>query len=46
MTVLKTENLTHYYSNGMSGEVAARDNMNTGIEKGELVGVIGDTGSG
>ena len=23
MTVLKTEKLTHYYTNGMSGEVAA-----------------------
>lgn len=46
MTVLKTENLTHYYSNGMSGEVAAIKNINIEIEKGELVGIIGHTGSG
>ena len=46
MTVLKTENLTHYYSNGMSGEVAAIKNINIDIEKGELVGIIGHTGSG
>lgn len=46
MTVLKTENLTHYYSNGMSGEVAAIKSINIEIEKGELVGIIGHTGSG
>ena len=46
MTVLKTEKLTHYYTNGMSGEVAAIKNINIEIEKGELVGIIGHTGSG
>ncbi len=46
MTVLKTENLTHYYTNGMSGEVAAIKNINIEISKGELIGIIGHTGSG
>lgn len=44
--VLKTENLTHSYSNGMMGAVAAIQNINLEIEKGELVGIIGHTGSG
>ena len=44
--VLKTENLTHSYSNGMMGAVAAIHNVNLEIEKGELVGIIGHTGSG
>ena len=44
--VLKTENLTHSYSNGMMGAVAAIQNVNLEIEKGELVGIIGHTGSG
>lgn len=46
MSVLKTENLTHLYENGMAGAVAAIDNMNIEIEHGEIVGVIGHTGSG
>lgn len=46
MTVLKTENLTHLYENGMAGAVAAIDNINIEIERGEIVGVIGHTGSG
>lgn len=46
MSVLKTENLTHLYENGMAGAVAAIDNINIEIEHGEIVGVIGHTGSG
>ncbi len=46
MTVLKTENLTHYYTNGMSGEIAAIKGINIEVKKGELVGIIGHTGSG
>lgn len=46
MSVLKTENLTHLYENGMAGAVTAIDNMNIEIEHGEIVGVIGHTGSG
>lgn len=46
MTVLETENLTHYYENGMAGAVAAIENINMKFEKGEIVGIIGHTGSG
>lgn len=46
MTVLETENLTHYYENGMAGAVAAIENINVKFEKGETVGIIGHTGSG
>ena len=38
--------LTHYYSKGTSQQVAAVDNVDLKIEKGELVGIIGHTGSG
>ena len=37
MTVLETENLTHYYENGMAGAVAAIENINVKFEKGEMV---------
>ena len=46
MTVLETENLTHYYEYGMAGAVAAIENINVKFEKGEIVGIIGHTGSG
>lgn len=46
MTVLKTEHLTHLYENGMSGPVAAIEDVNIEIEKGEIIGIIGHTGSG
>ena len=46
MTLLETENLTHYYENGMAGAVAAIENINVKFEKGEIVGIIGHTGSG
>ena len=46
MTVLETENLAHYYENGMAGAVAAIENINVKFEKGEIVGIIGHTGSG
>lgn len=38
--------LTHYYSKGTVQQVAAIDNVDLTIEKGELVGIIGHTGSG
>lgn len=46
MTILETENLTHYYENGMAGAVAAIEDINVKFEKGEIVGTIGHTGSG
>lgn len=46
INVLETQNLTYIYSKGTNYEVAAIENVNIKIEKGELVGVIGHTGSG
>ncbi|MGN1481865.1 energy-coupling factor transporter ATPase [Porcipelethomonas sp.] len=46
MAVLKTEGLTYVYSQGTPFEKKAVDNINLEIDKGELVGVIGHTGSG
>ena len=45
-TVLETKNLTYVYSGGTSSQVHAIRDINLNIEKGELVGVIGHTGSG
>lgn len=46
MSIIKTENLSHKYSVGTPFEQVAIDNINLEIEEGELVGVIGHTGSG
>lgn len=46
MAIIKTENLSYHYSVGTPFEVAAINNVNLEIEQGELVGVIGHTGSG
>lgn len=46
MSVIKTEHLKYVYSAGTPFEKAAVDDINIGIEKGELLGVIGHTGSG
>lgn len=46
MSVIRTENLTHIYNKGTPFQMAAIDNVNIEIEKGELVGIIGHTGSG
>ncbi len=46
MSVIKTENLTHIYNRGTPFQMAAIENVNIEIEKGELVGIIGHTGSG
>ncbi len=46
MAILKAENLTYVYSQGTPFEKTAIDNVNLEIERGELVGVIGHTGSG
>lgn len=45
-TVLETKDLTYIYSKGTNYETAAIRNINLAVEKGELVGVIGHTGSG
>ena len=46
MSMIKTEGLTYVYSEGTPFRKVAIDNINIEIEKGELVGVIGHTGSG
>ncbi len=43
---IETVGLTHYYSKGTVSQVAAINDVNLKIEKGELVGIIGHTGSG
>ncbi|MDO4730864.1 MAG: energy-coupling factor transporter ATPase [Clostridia bacterium] len=46
MSIIKAENISFTYSQGTSLEKTAVDNVSFSIEKGELVGVIGHTGSG
>lgn len=46
MAILKTEELTYIYSEGTPFEKTAVDHVNLEIEEGELVGVMGHTGSG
>lgn len=46
MSIIKTEHLTYVYSSGTPFEKAAVSDVSLEIEKGELVGVIGHTGSG
>lgn len=46
MAIIKTENLTYTYSQGTPFEKTAVDGVNLEIEGGELIGIIGHTGSG
>ena len=46
MAIIKTEHLTYTYSAGTPFEKVAINDINLEIEQGELVGVIGHTGSG
>lgn len=46
MAVIKTEHLSHVYSEGTPFVKMAVQDVNLSIEEGELVGVIGHTGSG
>ncbi len=46
MPILSMQGVTHLYNEGMPSESKAIDNINFDIEEGELVGVIGHTGSG
>lgn len=43
---IETIGLTHYYSKGTVQQVAAINDINLTVDKGELVGIIGHTGSG
>ena len=46
MAFLVCENLEYLYSMGTPFQTAALDDVSLEIEKGELVGIIGHTGSG
>lgn len=46
MAVLKTEELTYIYSQGTPFEKTAVDHVNLEINEGEMVGIMGHTGSG
>ena len=46
MSIIKVENLTHVYSQGTPFEKVAIDNISLEIGQGEVVGIIGHTGSG
>lgn len=46
MAILVTENLSYLYSVGTPFETHAIKNINFSVDKGELIGIIGHTGSG
>ena len=46
MPILETQDLTYVYGGGSPFEKTAVEHMNIQIEQGELVGIIGHTGSG
>lgn len=46
MAVLKTEELTYIYSQGTPFEKTAVDHVNIEIKEGEMIGIMGHTGSG
>lgn len=46
MAVIETKNLTYVYGEGTPFKKTALDNINLQIEEGEMVGIIGHTGSG
>ena len=43
--MIKTENLSHLYSEGTPFQTTAIEDINIHIPKGDYVGVIGHTGS-
>lgn len=46
MEIIKTENLSYVYGEGTPFKKVAVDNINLQIQSGEMVGIIGHTGSG
>ncbi|MBQ7858628.1 MAG: energy-coupling factor transporter ATPase [Faecalibacterium sp.] len=45
-SIIKVENLTYIYNEGMPDATVALDNVSFEIEEGDFVGIIGSTGSG
>ncbi len=46
MSIIKTEHLTYVYGEGTPFRKVALDDVNLEIDEGELIGIIGHTGSG
>ncbi len=46
MVILEVKNVSYGYSHGTPFEITALDNVSFSVNKGELVGIIGHTGSG
>ncbi len=46
MVILEVKNVSYGYSHGTPFEITALDSVSFSVEKGELVGIIGHTGSG
>lgn len=46
MSIVEVRNVSFGYSHGTPFEIKALDNVSFSVEKGELIGVIGHTGSG
>lgn len=46
MVILEVKNISYGYSHGTPFEIKALDNISFSVEKGQLVGIIGHTGSG
>ena len=46
MSILEIKNVSYKYGVGTPFEIAALDNINFSVEKGELLAIIGHTGSG
>lgn len=46
MAVIKLEQVSHIYNQGMPDEKVAIENINLEVQKGQVVGIIGHTGSG
>ncbi len=46
MVILEVKNVSYGYSHGTPFEITALDNVSFTVDKGELVGIIGHTGSG
>ena len=46
MAILETQGLTYVYSEGSPFQKTAVDHVDLKIEEGEMVGVMGHTGSG